>query len=114
MSLKRIFTASSSWCNRDEASRRSCNVPALPKVIIFSATDRAALALAKVVLTRRCLIRLHTRFASIRLRCWPVRPSLAVRLRWRIGLKLFQLVLVLGRFQQCRIDIHAQGELKAG
>ena len=36
---------------------------------------------ALVVVTRRCLMRLQTRFASIALRCSDVRPSLAVRLR---------------------------------
>src|SRR5215471_17955003 len=56
-------------------------VPCLPSVTIFSATERAALAFAKVVVTRLCLIRLQTRLASIALRCCPVRPSLAVRFR---------------------------------
>src|SRR6516225_9266552 len=59
-------------------------VPPLPSVTIFSATERAALALASVVVTRLCLIRLQTRLASIALRCSPVRPSFAVRFRWRI------------------------------
>ena len=44
-------------------------VPLLPSVTIFSATERAALALASVVVTRLCLIRLQTRLASIALRC---------------------------------------------
>src|SRR3954465_866814 len=60
-------------------------VPLLPRVTIFSATDRAALALATGVITRLCLIRLQTRFLSIALRCSPVRPNLAVRLRCRIN-----------------------------
>ena len=47
--------------------------------------DRAALALAKVVTTRLCLMRLQTKLASIAFRCSPVRPNLAVRLRWRIN-----------------------------
>src|SRR5215831_5797496 len=59
-------------------------LPFLPSVTIFSATERAAFALARVVVTRLCLIRLQTRLASIALRCSPVRPSLAVRFRWRI------------------------------
>src|SRR5271156_570322 len=114
MSLKSALTASSSWCNRAEARRRSCRVPALPRVIIFSATDRAALALARVVMTRRCLIRLQTRLASMRLRWVPVRPSLAVRLRWRIRVPLFDFVLLLGRFQEGGINVHAQREAQAG
>src|SRR5665213_2986363 len=56
-------------------------VPFLPSVTIFSATERAALALARVVVTRRCSIRLQTRLASIALRCSEVRPSLAVRFK---------------------------------
>src|SRR5881397_213784 len=71
--------------SRAAARRRACNVPALPRVTNFSATDRAALALASVVVMRPCLMRLETRFASIALRCWNWRPSLAVRLRCRMG-----------------------------
>src|ERR1035441_8257524 len=56
-------------------------VPLLPSVTIFSATERAALALAKVVVTRLCSIKLQTRLASIALRCSDVRPSLAVRFK---------------------------------
>ena len=52
-----------------------------PSVTIFSATERAALALAKEVVTRLCSIRLQTRLASIALRCSEVRPSLAVRFK---------------------------------
>ena len=75
---------------RATARRRSWTVPLLPSVTIFSATERAALALASVVVTRLCLIRLQTRLASIALRCSPVRPSLAVRLRCRIKLFVTQ------------------------
>src|SRR5579863_5386964 len=100
----------SSWCNRAAARRRWWTLPDLPSVTIFSATERAALALARVVVTRLCLIRLQTRLASIALRCWPVRPSLAVRLRWRIGFRLVQDPggLVLGRLEQVRLESHAQ------
>src|SRR5580704_18571578 len=113
MSLKSVLIASSSWCSRAEARRRSCNVPALPRVIIFSATERAALALAKVVVTRRCLIRLQTRLASMRLRCVPVLPSLAVRLRWRISLVLAGQLVFLGGLEERGIDVHAQGKIQA-
>jgi len=56
-------------------------VPALAQGEDCSATERAAFALASVVVTRLCLMRLQTRLASIAFRCWPVRPSLAVRFR---------------------------------
>src|SRR2546423_8497688 len=97
----------SSWCKRATASRRSWMVPLLPRVIIFSATERAALALARVVVTRLCLIRLQTRFASIALRCSDVRPSLAVRLRCRINLESrdFRLRRVV---DQARLERHAE------
>src|SRR5215469_10835549 len=89
-------------------------VPLLPRVTIFSATDRAALALARVVVTRRCLIRLQTRLASMALRCWPVRPSLAVRLRCRISHLLVRQsrsgAFVLGCLEQVRLEAHPQGK----
>ena len=42
-------------------------------------------ALGTVVTTRLCWMRLHTRFASIAFRWSLLRPSLFVRLRWRMG-----------------------------
>src|SRR5437660_12691905 len=91
-------------------------LPLLPRVTIFSATERAALALARVVVTRLCLIRLQTRLASIALRCSPVRPSLAVRLRWRIFSFLLdhRFGFFLGSFEHFRIDIHSQAEAERG
>src|ERR1041384_5704299 len=87
-------------------------VPRLPNVTIFSATDRAALALARVVVTRLCSIRLQTRFASMALRCDPVRPSLAVLLRWRMEILGFRLFF--RRLEQRRINIHAERKPEAG
>src|ERR1041384_284293 len=84
-------------------------VPLLPSVTLFSATERAALALASVVWTRRCLIRLQTRLASMAFRCVPVRPSLAVRFRCRINSGR-QGFFLFGRLEQFRIDIHAQAQ----
>src|SRR5439155_12764198 len=101
----------SSWCSRAAANRRSCRVPLLPRVTIFSATERAALALASVVVTRLCLMRLQTRFRSMAFRCWPVRPSLAVRLRWRMLTNDGHRVrFFLGGFQQVRLEGHAERE----
>src|SRR6478609_26837 len=86
-------------------------VPLLPRVTIFSATLRAALALARVVVTRLCLMRLQTRFASIALRCDPVRPSLAVCLRCLMGQMLLDPGLVFFRkIKQARIDIHTKAQ----
>src|SRR5258708_31648760 len=93
-------------------------VPCLPSVTIFSATERAALALARVVVTRLCLMRLQTRLASIALRCSPVRPSLAVRLRCRISILLpgerVRRGFFLRRFQQVALEGHAQGQAQGG
>src|SRR5437764_9443948 len=90
-------------------------LPLLPRVTIFSATERAALALAKVVVTRLCLMRLQTRLASIALRCSPVRPSLAVRLRWRIySLFDHRFGFFLGSFEHFGIDIHSKAEAERG
>src|SRR5512135_3745293 len=101
-------------------------VPLLPRVTIFSATERAALALARVVVTRLCLMRLETKLASIALRCSPVRPSLAVRFKCLIGndlwscgdeagerlpahwSNLFGLGFFLGPFQQAGLEGHAE------
>src|SRR5580692_8450771 len=89
-------------------------VPLLPSVTSFSATERAALALAKVVVTRRCLMRLQTRFASIALRCSEVRPSLAVRLRCRID-PLFRRRFFLRRVvNQSRLEAHAERQTQGG
>src|SRR5713226_9213764 len=104
----------SSWCSRATARRRWWRVPLLPRVSSFSATERAALALASVVVIRLCLIKLHTRLASMALRCSPVRPSLAVRLRCRILLFDEGFRLFFGGFEQLRLDIHAQAQAKRG
>src|SRR5687767_15476034 len=112
MSRKRTLTASS-WCRRAAARRRSWRVPLLPRVSIFSATDRAALAFGTVVCTRLCLMRLQTRFASMALRWSPLRPSLAVRFKCRI--KSFHVrFLFLGPFEEFGFEGHAQGEAKGG
>src|SRR5436190_19681401 len=86
-------------------------VPLLPSVTIFSATERAALALASVVRTRLCLIKLQTRFASIALRCAPVRTSLAIRLRCLIGqMQLDPGLVFFGKLKQPRIASHAKAQ----
>src|SRR2546423_15067191 len=90
-------------------------VPVLPRVTIFSATERAALALASVVVIRLCLIKLQTRLASIALRWEPVRPSLAVRLRCLMGQMLLDAgLLFLGQVEKRRIDIHTKAQAQAG
>src|SRR5437764_12039228 len=91
-------------------------LPLLPRVTIFSATERAALALARVVVTRLCLIRLQTKLASIALRCSPVRPSLAVRLRCRMWFLLLRdsAGILLGSFQHFGIDRHPQAHAEGG
>src|SRR5687768_7773204 len=87
-------------------------VPLLPSVTIFSATERAALALASVVRMRLCLIKLQTRLASIALRCEPVRPSLAVRLRCLMGQMLLDhsVLVFFGKIKERRIDIHTKAQ----
>src|SRR3954453_23188215 len=91
-------------------------VPLLPRVTIFSATERAALALASVVVTRLCMMRLHTMFLSIALRCSPVRPNLAVRLRCRINVLLTGARQGVGIFfrglEQIGLESHAQSKSK--
>src|SRR6478609_6594420 len=90
-------------------------VPFLPRVTIFSTTERAALALASVVVTRLCLIRLQTRLASIAFRCSPVRPNLAVRLRCRIirsALTGHQARLFLRGVEQVRFESHAERQFE--
>src|SRR6266487_2310538 len=88
--------------------------PRLPSVTSFSATERAALALAKVVVMRLCLMRLQTRLASMALRCSNWRPSLAVRLRCRIKLSKGELAVFFGRFEQFRLEGHAEGQTQCG
>src|SRR5277367_6699482 len=83
-------------------------VPLLPSVTIFSATERAALALAKVVVTRLCLMRLQTRFASIALRCSEVRPSLAVLFKCRITSLSCRHFFLRRVVDQTRLEIHAE------
>src|SRR3954454_24821971 len=68
----------------EAAWRRDCNVSRLPRVIIFSATRRAALARVSVVVMRPCSNRLVTRFRSVARRCQGLRPSLEPDLRCRI------------------------------
>src|SRR5688572_30651963 len=126
----------SSWCKRALASRRSWIEPLLPSVTSFSATERTALALARVVWIRLCLIRLHTIFASIALRCSNWRPSLAVLLRCRISLKpppyvggyMFRFPLRRAKWrrllddgflffrcvEQLRLDVHAEAQAQRG
>src|SRR5437763_16134063 len=106
----------SSWWRRATASRRSWRLPRLPRVTSFSATDRAALAFASVVVTRLCLIRLQTRLASIALRCSPVRSGFAVRVKWRIDALLadhrHDRVVFLGRFEKVGLEGHRQKQTK--
>src|ERR1051325_1925219 len=116
MSLKRILAASS-WCKRATARRRSWMVPLLPSVTIFSATERAALALARVVVMRRRWIRLQTMLASIALRCSWVRPSLAVFFRCRINTAFLfrqRQRLFLRHLEQFRVEVHAQAQAQGG
>src|SRR5258706_2546606 len=88
-------------------------VPLLPSVTIFSATERAALAFARVVVMRRCLMRLQTRLASMALRCSNWRPSLAVLLRCRIKRPLAdELAVFLGRLEQLRLETHAKRQIE--
>src|SRR5271167_3822984 len=83
-------------------------VPLLPSVTSFSATERAALAFASVVVTRLCSIRLQTRFASIALRCSDVRPSLAVLFKCRITSLNCQRFFLRRVLDQPGLKIHAQ------
>src|SRR5476649_1654908 len=85
MVLKSVATASL-WPILATASRWACSVPPLPSVTSFSASGRAALALARVVLTRLWRMRLATRLASMASRCCEVRPSLRVFFWWRMAL----------------------------
>ena len=48
------------------------------------ARGRRVFPFASVVVTRLWMMRLQTKLASIAFRCVPVRPNLAVRLRWRM------------------------------
>ena len=59
----RWLRSEASWTEMATRSERSENMRA--KLSADKATERAALALAKVVVTRRCLMRLQTRLASI-------------------------------------------------
>src|SRR5437764_11596676 len=91
-------------------------VPLLPRVTIFSATERAALALARLVVMRLCSIRLQTMLASIALRCSNWRPSLAVLLRCRIKRcsGSHNLPVFFRRLQQFLFEIHAESQAKGG
>src|SRR3954471_23634958 len=89
-------------------------LPFLPSVTIFSATDRAALAFARVVVTRLCLMRLQTRFASIALRCSNWRPSLSVLLRCRINVLSHDLAVLFGRLEQFGLEVHSQRQSQRG
>src|SRR5258708_18247625 len=65
--------------------RRDCSVSRLPRVIIFSATGRAAFARVSVVVIRPCSNRLVTRLRSTARRCAGCFPSFEPELRCRIA-----------------------------
>src|SRR5271167_3566390 len=90
-------------------------VPLLPRVTIFSATGRAALALASVVVTRLWRIKLHTRLASIALRCSEVRPNLAVFFKWRItSVIAYRRIFLRRGLHETRFEVHAEGKAESG
>src|SRR3989454_11693060 len=65
--------------------RRDCSVSRLPRVIIFSATGRAALARVSVVVIRPCSNRLVTRLRSTARRWAGCFPSFEPEFRCRIA-----------------------------
>src|SRR2546428_10681669 len=65
--------------------RRDCSVSRLPRVIIFSATGRAALARVNVVVIRPCSNRLVTRLRSTARRWAGCFPSFEPEFRCRIA-----------------------------
>src|ERR1700716_1405724 len=77
----------------EAACLRDCSVSRFPRVIIFSATGRAALARVKVVVMRPCSNRLVTRARKVARRWDGLRPSFDPDLRCRmvyggLGLRL--------------------------
>src|SRR5690349_12443309 len=93
ISLKSFWVTAGS--KRYEAAwRRDCSVSRLPRVIIFSATGRAALARVSVVVMRPCWSRLVTRLRKTARRWSGCLPSFDPELRCRM---VFPFTFLQGR-----------------
>ena len=113
MVLKSSLTRAG-WRNLEIARRRAARSPRFPRVTIFSARLRAALAFGSVVVMRLHWIRSHTNPAKSDSRCDDVRPNLIVRFLWRITIPLLEQLLVRASsvrtnwFQQIGVKRHSQ------